>query len=223
MTSISVCLVGKESLLKEGIKGLLAKKDFYIAGDYDDLTGVRPRDMEISSIKLVICVDEDGNGLPKRISGLKNIYSQNYIAIVSGHTETALARLAFDAGATAFISKDISCDDLVRSIKLAADGKKIYPASMFSLPAANANRAGHIGNVNTYNLSKQELKIVSYLANGEPNKVIARQLSITDEAVKVHVRTILRKFGTPNRTKAAILALSQGLAAAYEPVRVLAG
>ena len=98
----------------------------------------------------------------------------------------------------------------------------MYPAHLLRLPVANSNSDCQIGSLESRSLSGQELKIVHCLANGEPNKVIAHQLNITEAAVKVHVRTILRKLGTTNRTKAAIFAITQGIAPAPKQVQASA-
>ena len=60
-------------------------------------------------------------------------------------------------------------------------------------------------------LSARETGILRHLARGESNKVIARQLDITEATVKVHIKAILRKIQVRNRTQAAVWALDQGL------------
>ena len=55
-------------------------------------------------------------------------------------------------------------------------------------------------------LSIREREILGYLIKGEPNKVIARKLEITEATIKVHVKAILRKIGVTNRTQAAMWA-----------------
>lgn len=212
MTAISVCLVGKESVIKEGVKSLLSRNDFNVMADYEDLSGISLEKGESQNAQLVVSIDEDSDGLSGNIHKLKGIYTQSRIVIISGNPETSVIMSAFDAGVDGLILKDISCDGLIGSLKLAAAGEKVYPASRMMLPPANSNSDGQSGATETYNLSRQELKIIHCLANGEPNKVIAHHLNITEATVKVHVRTILRKLGTTNRTKAAILAISQGLA-----------
>ncbi len=55
-------------------------------------------------------------------------------------------------------------------------------------------------------LSVREAAVLSYLKEGAPNKIIARQFDITEATVKVHVKAILRKIGAANRTQAAMWA-----------------
>jgi DNA-binding NarL/FixJ family response regulator len=70
-------------------------------------------------------------------------------------------------------------------------------------------------------LSPREAEVLSRLANGESNKLIARTLNIADATVKVHVKALLRKIGVINRTQAALWAFNNGFAAAGSACRSL--
>jgi two-component system nitrate/nitrite response regulator NarL len=60
-------------------------------------------------------------------------------------------------------------------------------------------------------LSQRELDIIRGLADGNSNKAIAKELTITEATVKVHLKTVLRKLGATNRTQVAIWAVQHGL------------
>ena len=60
-------------------------------------------------------------------------------------------------------------------------------------------------------LSEREREIMGCLVHGKSNKVIARQLGITEATVKVHLKAVLRKLNVSNRTQAAIWAVRNGL------------
>jgi two-component system nitrate/nitrite response regulator NarL len=60
----------------------------------------------------------------------------------------------------------------------------------------------------------REVQILACLVAGHPNKVISRQLAISEATVKVHVKAILRKVGVQNRTQAAIWAMSENVPSA---------
>jgi two-component system nitrate/nitrite response regulator NarL len=223
MTHTSVRLVGKDSVFKEGLRSLLAKNGFLVAGDYTDHAGMQKDTSADYSPQLVITIAEETSTLLASISWIRSLYPQARIVIIAGSSANPLTAALFDAGADAFISKDVSCEGLVSSLKLAAAGEKVYPASLLTQASANANDTSAKETAQQYNLSRQELRIVHGLANGEPNKVIAHHLNISEATVKVHVRTVLRKLGARNRTKAAILAISQGIApqgAAYQAMAV---
>jgi DNA-binding NarL/FixJ family response regulator len=61
-------------------------------------------------------------------------------------------------------------------------------------------------------LSKRETEVLRLVAEGLPNKVIARELWITEPTVKFHMNNVLRKLSLTNRTEAARWAIGQGLA-----------
>jgi two-component system nitrate/nitrite response regulator NarL len=60
-------------------------------------------------------------------------------------------------------------------------------------------------------LSLREIEILACLVSGQPNKIISRQLEISEATVKIHVKAILRKVGVQNRTQAAIWAIGERL------------
>nr|WP_281435966.1 response regulator transcription factor [Oricola nitratireducens] len=68
-------------------------------------------------------------------------------------------------------------------------------------------------------LSRRELEVVRRLAGGMSNKLIARELEISEATVKVHLKSILKKLGVTNRTQAAIWALNKGVTALPQVVR----
>jgi two-component system nitrate/nitrite response regulator NarL len=60
-------------------------------------------------------------------------------------------------------------------------------------------------------LTPREIEILSHVAEGQSNKMIARALNITDGTVKLHVKSILRKLGVHSRVEAAVIAVEHGL------------
>jgi DNA-binding NarL/FixJ family response regulator len=61
------------------------------------------------------------------------------------------------------------------------------------------------------NLTPRELEVIRLMAEGQSNRTIAGRLNLTEAAVKVHIRRVLRKLGATNRTQAAIWAVERGL------------
>jgi len=68
-------------------------------------------------------------------------------------------------------------------------------------------------------LTPRETEIIEHLAEGQSNKVIARELGITDGTVKLHVKAILRKLNISSRVEAAVIAVEQGLGRRRPPPR----
>lgn len=127
---------------------------------------------------------------------------------------------SFEAGVDAYLESNISQDGFRKSLDLVVSGEQIFPSRMS--PVLKPGSAGPQQNIPTgyqpaanpgpgAHLSTREIEILRHLANGEPNKVIANELQITEATVKVHVKGILRKIGAANRTQAAIWAIHNGL------------
>jgi two-component system nitrate/nitrite response regulator NarL len=111
--------------------------------------------------------------------------------------------------------KDLSPDALIWSLQLIALGEKVFPSNLASIIATGG--AGGDGKRATGeapsngNLSERDVRILSCLLLGQSNKRIAQGLNLTEGAVKVHVRSVLKKINAQNRTQAAIWARDSGL------------
>jgi DNA-binding NarL/FixJ family response regulator len=77
--------------------------------------------------------------------------------------------------------------------------------------AESSTRAPTVGRGNTRGLTERQLQVLALLAQGMPNKVIARTLDITEGTVKVHLAAIFQTLGVRNRTEAVIVAQQMDL------------
>lgn len=210
-----VCLVGRDGILKEGMKSLLAKTDFNVVGDYDDMAGLSLDLGGEDSRQIILCIDEGGGDSPEAIRILKKRYTRSRVVIMRACAEMPAVMAAFAAGVDGYILKDISCEGLVGYLRLIEAGEKVCPTSVLSLLEshiipANAPDISVSRATNDDRLSDREKEILHRLAIGDPNKVIASNFGIAEATVKVHVKTILRKLGVANRTQAAIWAIAHG-------------
>ncbi len=130
------------------------------------------------------------------------------------------------AGVEAVLSQEISADVLKRSLELVLLGQRMFPAGVVQslldpLPPSEAGRAGGSSRVTaeqqeraatgtrrTGLLSAREHQVMRCLIEGLPNKLIAKELDITEATVKVHIKGVLRKTQLANRTQVAIWALN---------------
>lgn len=214
--NIAVHLVGKDSLFKEGVKSMLAKTDFQLTGNYEDAENMPENLACAGSVQIVVGIDEEKSGdVFKAIRTLKSRYSRSKVVIVSAVADMPRVTAAFSAGIDGYLLKNISCEGLVGSLKLVMSGERVCPVSMLggmtTYPGGSINNIRNFS-INGHRLSGREIEIIRRLSGGEPNKVIAANLNIAEATVKVHVKTILRKLGASNRTQAAIMAISQGIA-----------
>jgi two-component system nitrate/nitrite response regulator NarL len=153
------------------------------------------------------------------IREIKTAHENAYVVVLADSAELVFLAEMFGGGADGYILKSISADALVESLKLVMLGEKVFPSVLTNFLGAlqtnvspNAMERVKIGDVA---LSQRELDIIRSLADGQTNKSIAKELSITEATVKVHIKTVLRKLGATNRTQVAIWAVQHGLTNTY--------
>jgi NarL family two-component system response regulator LiaR len=115
---------------------------------------------------------------------------------------------ALRGGAAGYLLKDVQPADLVRAIRSACDGESpLSPgiATRVVEEVAQGAVASHA------DLTPRELDVLTLIARGRSNKVIARELGVAEKTVKTHVSHILAKLGVADRTQAALYAVRQGL------------
>ncbi len=125
------------------------------------------------------------------------------IAIVSATTNSAAMRQAIEMGAAGFIPKLAAAERFLDAVRIILSGAVALPDEAKDNALASrdrdlAQRAAH--------LTPQQHRVLSLLAEGMPNKLIAYEMQISEPTVKAHVTEILRKLSVTSRTQAVILA-----------------
>jgi two-component system nitrate/nitrite response regulator NarL len=119
---------------------------------------------------------------------------------------------ALRAGISGLLNKDISPETFLHSLHLVATGEKVFPIhSAFLINSEESTTSVSRSQPEAPDLSAREVKVLQCLAGGLPNKLIARELNITETTVKAHVKTVMRKVDVENRTQAAIWCIGKGL------------
>lgn len=108
---------------------------------------------------------------------------------------------ALKAGATGYLLKSQLRKDLLDTIRTVHAGGKYIPPEISNDIANHATGDG---------LSEREIEVLTWVAEGSSNKVVAARLGITEDTVKNHMRAILAKLGATDRTHAVTIAIRRG-------------
>jgi DNA-binding NarL/FixJ family response regulator len=139
------------------------------------------------------------------LAHLRGQYPQLPIMIVSAHEETDVARRALAHGAAAYIPKSLAGENIVSAIRAVLDGEVWLPARMSGaagkLRDAEAQAAERVAE-----LTPQQFRVLTMLADGQLNKQIAYELGVSEATIKAHMTAIMRKLGCNNRTQVALVA-----------------
>ena len=137
------------------------------------------------------------------------------ILILTMSRDDADLRAALRGGAAGYLLKDMNPEDLVPALEAALRGDNVVAKEMVGsltrIVQGQTNEAPRRSAAPLSELTPRETEILSHVAEGQSNKMIARALNITDGTVKLHVKAILRKLGVHSRVEAAVIAVEQGL------------
>lgn len=212
MSGVNTLLIGRNRLFLEGLKSLLGGSAFDPCSEAGSVAEVDLFDEEDVPELILIELRGDPEELARDIRQLKEHLPGTPVVVLSDEREPRTLATCLNAGAEAYLLKDISVEALVQSLKLAMLGQKVMPTELAMAlinGAAGLVRDGR--GIARYGLSDREMEILRCLVNGDANKVIANRLEITEATVKVHMKSLLRKIKAANRTQAAIWALNQGV------------
>src|SRR5262249_48125539 len=216
-------LVGKTSLLKEGLAEILRSAKFRI------LTSVLSADDFPTStaqlreqLFLIVHTGEDFNSA-EQVEVFRNRHPTARIAVVADRYRLDELVSAFRAGANGYFVDVMTSHILIKSLELVMMGETVFPPEFLSFaldPEGDLVREDAHPDDNQRpllsedgvapQLSPREKSILRHLIEGDSNKSIARKIDIAEATVKVHVKAILRKIRAQNRTQAAIWGMSNG-------------
>jgi DNA-binding NarL/FixJ family response regulator len=131
------------------------------------------------------------------------------IIVVSAAREAGVIRRAYEFGASAYIDKSASLEEIANTVRAVLDGEIFAPAEDTPVDSF-AQRAAQ--------LTPQQWRVLALMVQGDQNKQIAYKLGVGEATVKAHVTVILRKLGVRSRTQAVIEARGLTIPPA-EPVR----
>ena len=138
---------------------------------------------------------------------LRDAHPEAAVVILTSFNDRARILAATDAGAIGYLLKDASPDDLERGIRAAARGE-----SPLDPRAAGALLRRERAPEEPGGLSPREREVLALVAQGLPNKLIARRLGISEKTVKAHLTSVFRTIGVDDRTQAAVWAMRNGVA-----------
>ena len=131
------------------------------------------------------------------------------ILTVSDNADDLVA--AIRSGADGYLLKDMEPEDLLKAIDEALNGRTVIGERLNGLLARAIREEATAKQRDTATLTDREKEILQGLAQGLSNKLIARNLDITEATVKVHVKNLLKKLGFHSRLEAAVWAVGRGM------------
>jgi DNA-binding NarL/FixJ family response regulator len=204
---IRVLLADDHAVVRQGLRTFLdLQDDIEVVAEAADgeaaLAAAARTDPDVILLDLVM-PRLDGVGALKRLQG-----SRARVIVLTSFGEDDKLFAALRAGAAGYLLKDVQPPELVKAIRAAHDGTApLSPA----IATRVVEEVAQGGTTAPGELTPRELDVLTLIARGRSNKVIALELGVAEKTVKTHVSHILGKLGLTDRTQAALYAVRHGL------------
>jgi DNA-binding NarL/FixJ family response regulator len=204
---IRVLLADDHGVIRDGLGRLIsALEDIELAGVAADGAQAVERAREVEPDVVLMDLDMpvlDGIEATRRILAER---PGTAVLILTSFSDRARILGALDAGACGYLLKDVSSDEVAEGIRAAARGEApLDPRAARTVLTARSEPDPLSG------FSPREREVLALLAEGLPNKLIARRLGITEKTVKAHLTQVFREIGVTDRTQAALWAERHGV------------
>ncbi|MFT6033916.1 MAG: two-component system nitrate/nitrite response regulator NarL [Arenicella sp.] len=204
MKNSHIMIVDDHALFRTGMKMILTQLGE--AGGISEACSIKEAfDFSQSGVDIIL-LDIQMPGL-NGIDGIKPIrdkFAKIPIVVLSASSDINDMQKAKELGAAGFINKASLAEEMVSSIKLILHGKTCFPDHLYS---SEYNAKASLGNA----LTPRQIEVLIYLCEGKSNKLIARELEMSENTVRVHVSAILSTLGAVNRSEAILIAQREGI------------
>lgn len=207
-----ILIVDDHTLFRRGLRALIDSCErFEVVGEATDgLEGVKMQQQlqpDAVLLDLDMPVMRGLEALPQMI----NHNPQQVVLMLTVSEDGSDLLECMRLGARGYLLKNIDTEFLLDSIEKAISGDSVLSPEMTSKLVTRLRRQEQADEKITEPLTPREREILRWLAGGNSNKVIARNLDVTESTIKVHVQNILRKLNVASRVQAAVYAIEHGL------------
>src|SRR5258706_4964230 len=200
---IRILTVDDHPLLREGIAGLVAdQSDMRLVAEASNgCEAIQQFRTHRPDVTLMDLQMPDMNGLDATIS-IRSGFPEARIIILTTYTGDVQVLRALKAGARAYLLKNMLHKELLDTIRAVQAGRKSLSAEVSYQLAEHATDDA---------LTPGEDSVLRLITDGNANKQIAAQLSVSEETVKGRVKNILSKLSAHDRTQAAMIGIKRGI------------
>ena len=217
---IQVFVISQQSLFQQAVEHTLSEtEDIAISGTIAVSDDVLKAIDNLPPDVALLDIDgpwESGLDLARKI---KQRSPNIGVIVLTSNPDDNQLFLVLKAQAVAYLSKEITAEDLISIIRRVAKGEHPINESLTTRPKVAEHVLQQFQELSSRSeaeafispLTPREIEILQYIAQGYLNKQIAAELGISEQTIKNHVTSILRKLNANARTEAVVVAIKKGL------------
>ncbi|MBE0615820.1 MAG: response regulator transcription factor [Burkholderiales bacterium] len=213
---MNILLIDDHPLLRGGMRYLLRSLDADLEMDEAsdgahalNLVAARPYDLVLLDLKM-----PGLNGMDA-LAALRTAIPGTPLVVLSAEEDPRVVRAAIDAGAMGFIPKSSTPEVLIQALRLVLAQGVYLPSAVLDaahpVSASVSSSDQNPGKGALPGLTPRQMDVLHCIIKGKPNKVIARELDVSEGTVKAHLSAVFLALDVHNRTEAVYAAAKLGL------------
>lgn len=219
-TRIKVVIADNQPLYRKGIRSTLTQlPDIEICGEVSSDKELMANLANLQPDVLLLDTDLSSDHITETARAVKQQMPTVSVVLMTPNPNDDELFDAIRSRASGYLKRDVSLDELVSTIRKAAAGQHPINETLLSQPQAAKHVLEKFQDLSWGQgvesfispLTPRETEILSYMAQGYFNKQIAAKLSISEQTIKNHITSILRKLDANARTEAVVTALKRGI------------
>jgi DNA-binding NarL/FixJ family response regulator len=189
-----ILIIDDHSVVREGIRSALENTERFHVFQAASKSEAIAQITKIAPHGIIVDINlPDGNGL-EIVSWVRSISSTIAIVVLTLNEHADFLIASMKAGASSYIHKSAPLSELLSALDFALTSPTSFAAKEISVAISRKSEK--------FSLSPRELQIVTQLHRGEPLKILAGSLFITEATLKTHLASIYRKLEVKNRLQA---------------------
>jgi DNA-binding NarL/FixJ family response regulator len=199
---VRILIVDDHPALRMGLAAMLVgQTDFQVVGEAGNAAEALDACAKLAPDIVLMDLRIPGGGVETTLVIRQRWVKTKVLVVTAYDTDEDIFR-AMQAGASGYLVKGLTCDELIQAIERIRRGEKVLPPPIASRFRERFARK---------DLSGRELEVLRLIVAGSSNKEIARDLGIGEESVKSYLKSLFHKLGVADRTQAAIEAIRHGI------------
>ncbi len=204
----SIVVAHHHALVRDGIARILQEAGFDVVGQAE--TGHSLFQLAVRHDPDIMLVDCEVSEVdPDAIRELTGRFPRTAVVILTRPQPTGAVLPTLEAGATGYLSVNLTSQEFVQALRLLAKGDIVVSQEMVN--EVKAELAADQAPKSKDDISGREREVLQLVCQGGTNREIAEKLIVSEHTVKVHLRSILNKLNLRNRQQIAAYAVQEGL------------